>query len=76
VLTPAHDTELREKWKGFYERAFQGEAFDVEESYYNRSTDQFTYTVVSFFPIKEDGGRVSGIACFGKDVTELKKAGR
>ncbi|MEO6548270.1 MAG: PAS domain S-box protein [Ferruginibacter sp.] len=66
----------RTKWVSYYERAFSGEAFDVEESLENPQIRSPWHTIISFTPIIDKKGRITGVACFAKDVTELKKAGQ
>lgn len=63
------------KWKDLYNKALAGETFDIEESFHAAGSTVPHYNIVSFSPIVSKNGRISGIACFAKDVTELKQAG-
>lgn len=72
VLVWVINEELRERWKEMYGRALSGEAFNVEESLLNPETGSTTHSIISFNPIKDGEGNISGVACFAKDVTKLK----
>ncbi len=76
VIFPSTETEIKGKWGGFYTRALSGEIFHIEESFYNPSIRNPWHTIVSFSPIINKDGKISGVACFAKDVTELKKQGK
>ena len=74
VITPAFGQELMEKWILHYKRALSGEVFSIEESY-EQEKQETLYNIISFSPIINSTGKVTGVACYAKDVTELKKSG-
>lgn len=64
--------EQKPKYKSFYDRALQGEFFEVTEKYqYGGKVQYFT---VTYSPLKNEKGEIIGAACFGKDVTETISA--
>lgn len=64
-----YDTD---KWKGFYDRALQGERFlKVIES--GKFPDK-TYREYWFNPVRNDREEVTGVSIFSRDVTENKKS--
>ncbi|MEP7108114.1 MAG: PAS domain S-box protein [Ferruginibacter sp.] len=76
AIFPSTDTEIKDKWTRFYTIALSGETFHFEESFYNPTVRDPWHTIVSFSPIITRNGEISGVACFAKDITELKKAGQ
>ncbi|MGE3955489.1 MAG: PAS domain S-box protein [Vicinamibacterales bacterium] len=64
IMPAPHDLE----WRGFYERTLREGSFSTE--YAVPGTD--TTVLHSFNPVRVDG-RVTGIAVFGKDITEHKR---
>ncbi|HEY9648575.1 MAG TPA: EAL domain-containing protein [Chroococcidiopsis sp.] len=58
-------------WKGYYDRALGGDRFAVELHY--DSPDAPTDIEVSFSPILTEGG-ITGVAIFGRDITDRKRA--
>jgi PAS domain S-box-containing protein len=62
------DTEKLNRFKVFYERAFNGEAFTVVE---HDQTPQESWSEISLYPIYT-GAVIVGTACFVKNVTERK----
>jgi len=61
------EEQLFTTWKKFFNRGFKGENFKIiwEESY----NDMLTYEEVSFNPIHDKKGGVSGLSCFSRDIT-------
>jgi PAS domain S-box-containing protein len=58
-------------WNGYFNRAMAGEAYKViwTDTYEGRNI----YEEISFNPIFDQGGNVSGISCFSRDITEQKQ---
>ncbi len=75
AISPAFGMDLMEKWSGLYKKALSGEFFSIEESIIRPGSQESWHTIVSFCPIINAAGKVTGVACFAKDVTELKKTG-
>lgn len=75
ALATAFSEGQRERYKKFYERAFLGETFVVEEhtveEYLSKPYD--FWAEISFNPIFNEGV-VVGTACFSRNITERKKA--
>lgn len=67
-------TELSKRWEALYRRALKGDHFSVEDRFQHPVTGKGLYAVVSFSPIINREGVIIGVACFAKDITDLKKA--
>lgn len=60
--------EQKPKYKAYFERALNGEAFEVTENYKFENREQ--YYSVNYSPLRNEKGEIMGAASFGKDVTE------
>lgn len=72
ILDGFYDEELKDRWRERYKRALGGEGFNVEESVHDPVSDRTMHSIISFNPIMDTSGNISGVACFAKDVTKLK----
>lgn len=70
VLMAAFNDQQLQRYKKYYERAFEGEIFTEIE--YNTSPTEF-WSEISFYPIYEKE-LVIGTACFSRDITDRKKS--
>ena len=62
--------EVLNQWKGYYERAFAGEAYKIV---YTEDVDgQQTFAEISFNPIYDMDNNVVGVSCFSRDITGQK----
>lgn len=59
-------------YKKYYERTFAGEFFEVTEEFI--LPDRVQYFMVTYSPLKDEKGNITGAAAFGKDVTTTIKA--
>ena len=66
------DPERRSFWHTQYERALKGERFLIVAEKQKSVDFERDYLEVNFNPIYVDG-EVVGVACYGRDITELKK---
>jgi PAS domain-containing protein len=57
------------KWKAYYQRAFNGEHFEIEEHYFSVEKNENQYTKVTFRPLKDENDTIFAIACQSEDVT-------
>lgn len=64
--------DQKDKYKAYYDRALQGESFEVTEHYKFEEREQFF--VVNYSPLRNEDGEIVAAACFGKDITEMVKA--
>ncbi len=76
VFLPLIDNAVNDRWLSYYTRVLAGETFYIEESFSSPSVSSEWHNIVSFSPIVNKNGLISGVACFAKDITELKKAGQ
>ena len=74
VLSTALPADTIEVWKSYYTRALAGETFSVERRFTETDLTEPWYNIVSFSPIKDKDGVITGVACFAKDITELKQS--
>ncbi len=63
------DEKQKDGQRALYERAFNGESFEVTSEF--DFDGKVSYYNSSFSPLKNDEGEVYAIAVFGKDMTEL-----
>ena len=61
--------------KGHYDRALQGESFNIEDDEFSTEDNEQRYSVVSFSPIIDSFQQIAGVACYAKDITDIKKSG-
>ena len=71
ILIDIIPEDWREEEMGFYDRALAGERFVVEQRYLSFTGERFYE--IAFNPIHTDQ-KVSGVAVFGKDITERHRA--
>ena len=65
---------LATRWAASYKRALAAEAFSIEETFNSHNTGECWHAVTSFSPIININGSITGVACFSKDITELRNA--
>lgn len=71
VIPDDYCPELFDTWNAYFTRAMNGEAYKITwADTYEGST---VYEEVSFNPIFDQDGNVSGISCFSRNVTEQKE---
>ncbi|KAB2917213.1 MAG: PAS domain S-box protein [Bacteroidetes bacterium] len=59
-------------WKSYYERAFKGESFLIDDMYELPETGPVYYEV-NFNPIYNENNEIIGAGCFAKEITQRKK---
>jgi PAS domain S-box-containing protein len=72
VLPSAFPAEVLEAWRGYYDRAMQGESFKVEME--AQPLSSLPIMEHHFNPLRDSGGSVKGVTVFGIDITERKRA--
>ncbi len=65
--------ERQQAWDQYYQRAFKGEHFTVEE-YLLLLNGKDLYVEMSLNPILDHTGGVSGVSVFSRDITDRKSA--
>ena len=61
---------VNNKWKLYYQRAFAGEKYSIEDQFSDPVTNRDSYELISFNPIFKDEN-VIGVACYSKNITAL-----
>ena len=64
--------EQIKRWKACYTRALQGESFQ-DEAIFQSLEGQPLYREISFTPIRVQDGRVTGVVCIERDITDRKR---
>jgi len=72
IFSYIFEQKVREKWRKYYERAFDGETYKIEELSEEFSF-QARYFEISFNPIRNEYEEIIGIGCFARDITRRKK---
>ena len=75
IVRPSFSHAMNQKWAPLYRRALNGEAISFEETIIHPITGNIIYNLVSLTPIKASNGAITGIACYAKDISDVKKAG-
>jgi PAS domain-containing protein len=70
VLLKEFGEERLAKWRRNYERAFNGEQFNVNNEHYNPITQAIRYSLISLSPMINEDGHIFGVACYSQDITQ------
>lgn len=73
VLVKTAGEEFYFKWKDYYERGLSGESFTSYENFISPITNEEEHREVYFNPIRNVDEKVTGLACFSKDISSLMK---
>ncbi|MCU0391943.1 MAG: PAS domain S-box protein, partial [Thermoflexibacter sp.] len=65
--------EIIDYWKGIYERAFAGESFKIEWTYYNTFINRQIYVETQVSPIFNQDKKIQGATLFGRDITKRRE---
>ncbi len=60
-----------EKWETYYQRAFSGEYFEVDEYFHNQQTKEVQYGRISISPIRNEDEEIVSVACRLVDISLL-----
>lgn len=71
VIPEDYTPDLFNTWSGYFKRAMTGEAYKI--TWTDTHEGRTIYEEVSFNPIFDQGGNVSGISCFSRNITEQKE---
>lgn len=71
ILDGKFGDEAVQQWKGYYSKGLKGKRFIIEQEADRGGIMRHTET--RFNPIWDKSGKVIGVSCFTRDVTELKK---
>jgi len=75
AMNPVFSSEMLSMWKGYYNRGFSGERYAVlTES--KQPSGEIAYFETSFNPIYDEKGEITGVGCFGRNITERVKTTR
>ncbi|TGL26004.1 PAS domain S-box protein [Leptospira yanagawae] len=73
VLVKTAGEEFYYKWKEYYERGLSGESFTTYENFISPITNEEEHREVYFNPIRNVDEKITGLACFSKDISILIK---
>ncbi|MHB8205867.1 PAS domain S-box protein [Mucilaginibacter sp.] len=68
--------EVLARWKEHYARGFKGESYVVEEELLDPNTGRSFYYEISFNPIFDTEGKITGMGCFSRNITERINASK
>lgn len=60
------------EWHGYYDRALRGETFKVEKYCFFAEINFEMFTEISFNPIRNEQGHVTGVAVYSRDIRRKK----
>jgi len=69
VMTEEFGGELNKKWETYYQRALNGERFEVREQVFHLLRQRMEYALITFNPMFNERGELFGAACYSKDIT-------
>jgi diguanylate cyclase (GGDEF)-like protein/PAS domain S-box-containing protein len=70
VLVSGIPQDIANEWRGYYDRALQGEKFSIHTQ--TRFTSSPLEIEYHFNPIQDVDGVITGVTVFGRDITERK----
>lgn len=73
VFVEAFAASYIEKWKSYYERAFTGDYFEIDEHFYNQVSNEIQYDQTTFKPLLGDDHKIFAVACQSKDISRIVK---
>ncbi|WP_428328053.1 PAS domain S-box protein [Mucilaginibacter sp.] len=68
-----YSAEIIETWDRYYKRAFEGEIYTVINESIDPVTGEVLCFEISFNPIFNTKGEITGIGCFARDITQRLK---
>jgi diguanylate cyclase (GGDEF)-like protein/PAS domain S-box-containing protein len=71
LLTLDLPQDILNEWRGYYDRALQGEKFSVETN--TRFEPRLMNMEYHFNPIQGEDGKITGVTVFGRNITERKR---
>lgn len=74
VLSPLLEKKITDRWVKLYHRVLAGEKFSLEYEARHRKFNQLKFYIISLSPILNKEGIIKGVACFARDITELKNS--
>lgn len=60
-------------WKGYLDRALASDKFSIEQSIFSETSGHKSHLSIYFNPIKDEAGRIAGVAIFVRDITQRKE---
>jgi PAS domain S-box-containing protein len=67
------DAKSLEKWDNLYQPAFNGTRYVAIDETIDRETGESVFAEVSFNPIYNASGEITGVGCFARNITERIK---
>lgn len=69
VFTDAYSHSKNQEWQDHYQRAFSGERFSIQDSFFDPVTQAEQHNLISFNGMYNDEGEIYGVACNARDIT-------
>ena len=72
IISPNLEKNVADRWISLYNKVIQGQKFNLEYEVLHRKFNQWKCYIISFSPILNKEGLITGIACSARDITQLK----
>jgi PAS domain S-box-containing protein len=69
VFTEAYSPAKNREWQDYYQRAFSGERFSIQDSFFDPVKQTEQHNLISFNGMYNDEGDIYGVACNARDIT-------
>ena len=76
IISPLTEKHIAARWISLYNKVIKGEKFSLEYEALHRKSNQWKFYIISFSPILNKDGVITGVACFARDISELKMSAR
>jgi PAS domain S-box-containing protein len=73
-LHAGYTVEIIETWKKYYSRALAGEIYSIINETVEPETKELLSFEISFNPIYNEKGEITGIGCFARNITQQLKS--
>ena len=72
IISPLLEKRIADRWISLYNKVIQGEKFSLEYEVFHQKLKEWKFYIISFSPILNREGFITGIACSARDITQLK----
>ena len=72
IISSTLEKSLAKEWSAFYKRALEGEKFSLDYKSIHPDDEELYFSIISFSPIINKAGVITGVACHSKNITEIK----
>ena len=73
-LHAGYNDQIIKTWNSYYSRALAGEIYSVTDESIDPDTGELLSFEISFNPIYNENGKISGVGCFARNITQRLKS--